>query len=663
MAAGIELGKAYVQIIPSAMGIEGELKKGLSGSAGSAGEAAGQQAGAGFVSNLKKMIVASGIGAAVVGTIKSALSEGSALEQSIGGIETLYKDSADKMLTYADQAYKTAGLSANEYMQTATSFSAALLQGLGGDTEKAAEITDMAIQDMSDNANKMGTDMSSIQTAYQGFAKQNYTMLDNLKLGYGGTKSEMERLLKDAQEFSGVEYNIDNLNDVYEAIHVIQGELEISARTEEEAAAIRERTGRSAEEVYAHLGTTAKEAATTMEGSAKAMKASWKNLLGKMAIGEDVGPAFQQLADSAMTFVTGNLLPMLGQVLTTLPGVLANAVTTFVPQLLQIGTDIITNMSSGISSGLPGMISQGVQGILGFISNVRENLGPLIDAGLEMIGNLAQGLVDGLPDFLAKIPEIIGELLGMITDNFPSIVEKGIEIIATLAQGLWDNLPEILSTLGDILQEMWDAVTNIDWLQLGMDVLTFIGNGLTALGSWLWDTATGLFEDAKQKITEIDWAGLGHNIINGIVEGIKNLGHKIYEALFGATDKAKRDVEAGLGVSSPSKVFRDDVGRWIPAGIAVGIEENADMVRDAMNDLATLTTQTMHPEIMARANFRAGALDTSYADSIVSGFGTVMAANTPQGGDIHMDVYLYPSGPKMGEQVVRMYDTYKLRLG
>ena len=638
MAAGIELGKAYVQIIPSAAGIQGELKSSLGSAAGSAGEAAGQQAGAGFVGNLKKLIVGAGIGTAVVGTIKSALSEGSELEQSIGGIETLYKDSADKMLAYADQAYKTAGLSANEYMQTATSFSAALLQGLGGDTERAAEITDMAIQDMSDNANKMGTDMGSIQTAYQGFAKQNYTMLDNLKLGYGGTKSEMERLLKDAQEFSGVEYDINNLADVYDAIHVIQTELDIT-------------------------GTTAKEASSTMEGSAKAMKSAWKNLLGKMAIGEDVGPAFQQLAESAMTFVTGNLLPMIGQVLTALPGVLANAVTTFVPQLMQIGTDIITNMASGMSTGIPGMISQGAQGILDFVTNIRQNLGPLIDAGLELIGNLANGLIQGLPDFLAKVPEIIGQLLGMITDNFPTIVEKGIEIISNLAQGLWDNLPAILATLGDILQALWDAVSNIDWLQLGSDVLTAIGNGLTALGSWLWETAKGIFDEAKQTVLNIDWLQLGKDIIDGIVQGIKNFASKIGEALFGAVNDGMSYTQDRAGIGSPSKLFRDEVGRWIPAGIALGIEENAGMVSDAMDDLAMMTASSITPEIMARANYQAGAIGNNYADSIVSGFGTVMAANAPQGGDIHLDVYLYPSGPKMGEQVVRMYDTYKLRLG
>lgn len=636
MAAGTELGKAYVQIIPSAKGIKGKMTGLLGGEAERAGQAAGTTAGNGLVGNIKKLIAAAGIGTAIVGTIKSALSEGSELEQSIGGIETLYKDSADTMLAYADQAYKTAGLSANEYMQTATSFSAALLQGLGGDTEKAASITDMAIQDMSDNANKMGTDMGAIQNAYQGFAKQNYTMLDNLKLGYGGTKTEMERLLKDAQEISGVEYNIDNLADVYDAIHVVQGELGIT-------------------------GTTAKEAASTMEGSAKAMKASWKNLIGKMALGEDIGPALQQLVDSGLTFLTGNLLPMVGNVISALPGVIGNVVTTLVPQLMQIGTGIITNISTGLATGLPSMITQGVQGLLSFVQNLRQNLSPLIEAGLEAIGNLATGLVQGLPEFLATVPQIIAELLGMITDNFPSIVQKGIEVIATLAQGLWDNKEEILSTLGDILQALWDAVNNIDWLQLGKDVLTTIGDGLSALGSWLWETATGLFEDAKQKVLDIDWWSLGGDIINGIVEGIKALGHKIGEALFGETSAGMSYTQQNAGIGSPSTLFRDKVGRWIPAGVALGIEQNADLVRDAMNDLVALPTAT--PEVMMRANYQAGAMGTGYADDIVSGIGTVLAANKPQNGDIHLDVYLYPSGPKMGEQVVRMYDTYKLRLG
>ena len=214
MAEGTELAKAYVQIIPSAQGIKGKITEALGGEA----EGAGKSAGLKIAGAIKAAIVAAGIGKVV----KDALNEGAALQQSIGGVETLFKESADVVRKYANEAYETAGLSANAYMEQVTSFSASLLQSLGGDTRQAADAANQAIIDMSDNANKMGTDISSIQNAYQGFAKANYTMLDNLKLGYGGTKEEMERLLADAQKLTGIKYDIGNLNDVYGAIHAIQ---------------------------------------------------------------------------------------------------------------------------------------------------------------------------------------------------------------------------------------------------------------------------------------------------------------------------------------------------------------------------------------------------------------------------------------------------------
>ena len=269
-----ELAKAYVQIIPSAVGIQGRIQKEIEPEADSAGSSFGGK----MVGMIKKVIAAAAIGKALSASISAAL------EQSLGGIETLFKDSADKVKANAAKAYQTAGMSANDYMELTTSFSASLLSSLAGDTSKAADVADMAMVDMSDNANKMGTNMEDIKNAYQGFAKQNYTMLDNLKLGYGGTKSEMERLLADAQKISGVEYNIDNLADVYSAIHVIQGQLDIT-------------------------GTTAKEAATTISGSFNQMKAAAKNVMGEIALGMDVGPALNELANTIITFAVGNLLP------------------------------------------------------------------------------------------------------------------------------------------------------------------------------------------------------------------------------------------------------------------------------------------------------------------------------------------------------------------
>ena len=281
-----ELAQAYVQIMPSAKGIHGSLSSLLGGEASAAGESAGRSMGGKLVGAALGIISAAAIGQAFA----AAISEGAALEQSLGGIETLFKESADTVKQNAAEAYRTAGMSANQYMELTTSFAASLLQSLGGDTEAAARISDMAMTDMSDNANKMGTDMERITDAYQGFAKQNYTMLDNLKLGYGGTKEEMQRLLADAQKITGVKYDIGNLSDVYEAIHVIQGELDIT-------------------------GTTAKEAAATLSGSLASMKASFKNVLAQLTLGQDVGPALNALAETTTTFLVGNLLPAVWNIL------------------------------------------------------------------------------------------------------------------------------------------------------------------------------------------------------------------------------------------------------------------------------------------------------------------------------------------------------------
>lgn len=291
-----ELGQAYVQIMPSAKGISGSIQSALAPEATAAGNSAGSSIGSSLVKAATGIIAAAGIGKA----FSAAINEGAALQQSLGGIETLFKGSADKVKAYANEAYRTTGLSANTYMENVTGFSASLLQSLGGDTNKAAEIANMAMVDMSDNANKMGTSMDRIQDAYQGFAKQNYTMLDNLKLGYGGTKTEMERLLADATKLTGVKYDINNLSDVYQAIHAIQGKLDIT-------------------------GTTAKEAATTFSGSFASMKAAAQNVLGKLSLGESIGPSLRALYDTTKVFFFNNFIPMIGNILKGIPQIIGFA--------------------------------------------------------------------------------------------------------------------------------------------------------------------------------------------------------------------------------------------------------------------------------------------------------------------------------------------------
>ena len=374
--AGTSLGTAYVQIVPKAEGIKGSIENVLSGEAQSAGLSAGSKVGA----FLKKALIAAGVGTAFVKVVKSAMDEGAKLQQSyLGGLDTLYGEAADAARVYAKEA-AAAGISMNTYSEQAVSFGAALKNAYGGDVKKAAEAANTAILDMADNSAKMGTDIQSVQMAYQGFAKQNYTMLDNLKLGYGGTKTEMERLLADAEKLTGVKYNIDNLGDVYEAIHVIQGELGLT-------------------------GVAAAEASETFSGSFNAMKASLQNFLGSLALGEGVNESLTQLMTSASTFFFGNFLPMLGTIIKQLP----RAIITFMKQGIPILLSNITSLLGNVGTSL-GNLASNLTGdkVKGWITTT---LPKILSAAGQILGQFAKGLITNLPKIVSAVARIGGEIV------------------------------------------------------------------------------------------------------------------------------------------------------------------------------------------------------------------------------------------------------------
>ena len=419
----IELAKAYVQIIPSARGIGGMIQKEMGGEVASAGTSAGESLGSSMVATLKKVIVAAGIGKA----FSAAISEGAALQQSLGGIETLFKGSADKVKGYANEAYKTTGLSANAYMENVTGFSASLLQSLGGDTNKAAETANMAMIDMSDNANKMGTSMESIQMAYQGFAKQNYTMLDNLKLGYGGTKQEMQRLLADAEKLTGVKYDINNLSDVYNAIHAIQENLDIT-------------------------GTTAKEAASTFSGSFESMKAAAQNVLGKIAIGENVTPALESLLETTKTFLFGNFLPMVGNILSGLGVVLTHGLSDIASQLFgdAFGSAVFDQLAhvTGIFETFFDMIFGSMDKEANF--EILDALGFSEDAANQIIN-----IADNIRVTFENIGSAIGDVLGIVGDFVGDLLgikdgEQGVNLLGFAFETLTGFLREASGIIKEI---------------------------------------------------------------------------------------------------------------------------------------------------------------------------------------------------------------------
>lgn len=489
------------------------------------------------------------------------------LEQNIGGIETLFGKNADTVIKNAQNAYKTAGMSANQYMETVTSFSASLLQSLGGDTERAADTADMALQDMSDNANKMGTSMELIQNAYQGFAKQNYTMLDNLKLGYGGTKTEMERLLADAQKITGVKYDISNLNDVYTAIHVIQGEMGIT-------------------------GTTFKEASSTITGSISSMKAAFDNFLNGSgtidqlvetgitaleniinAAGELIPNLVQSVADATPQIVEGinkifpqilniimenapTILSSIGQILMSLtttlieytPQILQIAmqliesfisgIISMLPQIIQMGITLITQLITGIAQMLPELIPQAVQAIVTIVEGLLDNIDQIIDAGIQLLLGLAEGLMDAIPQLIEKIPTIIEKLLNAIVNNLPKLIEMGITLIQKLAMGLVKAIPSVLEAIPKIMKAIVDSFGN----------------------------AVGQMIDA------------GANLIKGIWEGISNMTNWIWNKISGFCSGIVDSIKSFFGIHSPSKLFNEEIGKMLGLGLGEGFDDSLSSV-------------------------------------------------------------------------------------
>lgn len=545
-----DLGKAYVQIVPSAEGISGSISKVLDGEAVSAGNSAGESLGSNLVGKLKAVIAAAGIAEFV----KSAVSEGADYEQAVGGMETLYKESSDTMIKYANEAFKTAQLSANDYMETATSFSASLLSSLGGDTAKAADAANTAIIDMADNANKMGSNMEDIQNAYRGFAKQNYTMLDNLSLGYGGTKSEMERLLADAQKLSGVEYNIDNLNDVYSAIHVIQEEMGIT-------------------------GTSALEAGTTVSGAVATMQSAWSNLLAQMSSSEggDVKGAMQNLITSIFGDGTSTNLGVLG---------------TVIPSIVRLGESIgpalITVVTASFES-LSNMIGEGgIQTVVEYVNGIMSRLSDVAMSGMDMIDKLYNGAMSALPQIISGAGQVITTFANGILTNLPKILQKGGEVITSIVSGISQNLPKIMASAGQIVGKLIATIVNHlpEILAQGVALTVKIAAGLVkALPSIISAVASLVANMVSGFATGTDWGSVGVDIIKGIINGLKSMAGALWDAITDIAKNAFNAVKEFFGIASPSKLMRDEIGRYIPAGIAEGITGNADLVSDAMDDI------------------------------------------------------------------------------
>lgn len=517
--AGTSLGTAYVQVVASAQGIQGSLTKALSGEASSAGSSAGSM----LAGKIKGAIIAAGIGTALVAGIKSALAETGELQQSyLGGIDTLYGEAAEKAREYA-RAAQEAGISQSNYSQQAVSFGAALKQAYGGDTSQAIEAANMAILDMADNAAKMGTPLQSIQDAYQGFARGQFVLLDNLKLGYGGTKTEMERLLADAEQISGVHYDISNLGDIYNAIHVIQGELGLT-------------------------GVAAEEAQSTLTGSFEGMKAAWQNLIGNIGLGENVEASMQSFTTAVSNYLFNNLFPTIGTIFQSLPTAISTFIQTGLPQFMAAGMQIITTLAMGAQTALPGMITTIMTGLVTMSGQLRTYAAKFIDVGLTFVKNIAMGIIQNIPTFIQTVPQIITNLAGIINDNAPKIINTGLSIIKALVVGLIKGIPILVENIPQIIQALWAVFMAIQWANLGKMAVTGIGKGLKAAAGQIKTAAKNIVDKITAPIkaipgkisgaissikTKLSFSGLASKVS----QVFKNIKDKITEPITKAKEK------------------------------------------------------------------------------------------------------------------------------
>lgn len=605
MANGIKLAKAYVQIVPSAEGIQGSISHIMGGEASSAGESAGTLLGTKLVGTLKKVIAAAGIGK----MISDSLNLGGALQQSIGGIETLFgaggrsieeyaksvgksvdavKDeyaslmqSQQTVFDNAAQAYRTVGLSANEYMEQTTSFAASLLSSVSKDTNAAAQLANMAMVDMADNANKMGTDMASIQNAYQGFAKQNYTMLDNLKLGYGGTQAEMQRLLTDAEKLSGVHYELGNLADMYSAIHIIQTDLDIT-------------------------GTTAKEAATTLTGSFAAMKAAAQNVLGDWSTGADLTAPMQALADTTRTFLQGNLLPMIGNVLAGIPQLVYG----LVPEVLQTGTELVSSLAAGFAQGIPAFLSTALPQLLSFTDQLRANAGQFVNAGLNCITQLLNGLIAGLPQLIAYVPDIIINIAGIINDNMPKILSTGVNLVVALVKGIFQAVPALLANWQKILQAILSVISAVNWVNIGGNILKSIGDGVKNMGSALLNSFKSAFSHPLEWLKGLlsKMHTFGKNVLKSFTDGLSGKSGITNMVTFGT-----------MGITASENASAVSLTDWASSNTSLG--SSAQTMAEIA--IPAYTKSGSAAAAAASKTATAASVVSSYADTVTEVLGKV----------------------------------------
>ena len=693
-----------------------------------------------------------GVGAALGAMTKQSLDSVSKLEQNVGGVETLFKKSSKTVIANANKAYKTAGMSANEYMQNVTSFSASLLQSCAKNTDKAAKVADMAMIDMSDNANKMETNMVDIQNAYQGFAKQNYTMLDNLKLGYGGTKTEMERLLADASKISGVKYDINNLADVYNAIHIIQKELGITGTTSKEAATTIEGSMNSAKAAYDNFLNGSGSAEELADSIAVMMENIGKNLgeiIPRLAatipelfstLWDDMKSEMQQGVQVGAEMITSILLGITegipdflsvgGQVIMSLAGSISSAspqlitaagtailalgsgIMQALPQMISYGVQIITQIGNAISQAAPELIPKAIEALAQFALGLISALPHLITVGIQMITSLAQGLINSIPLLISYVPQIINSFCAAIDTGLLQLIAAGVKIIANLVIGIVQAIPQLIAALPQIVlaiynvfmhinllsaganiiktlasglkssggsvisaaqnivkfiwnqlvktdwvnlgkmliqklvsgirgmggsagsvarsigQKIFTTISNVNWLSLGKTVISKLISGLLSLLGRMGSAAKSLGTKAVSAFKGINWGSVGSNIVKGIIGGVGAMAGSLLSKMQGLASSALKAAKKALGIKSPSRVFKKEVGKHIVTGIIAGIDTEQKNLKNTMESLCN-TAVSSAKNASKKGNFE--DIGKTFTDGLSSAIDAQVSKATTSG--------------------------------
>lgn len=493
MPDGTNIGNAYLQVVPVAKGIQGSITKVLNGEAGSAGDSAGKS----IASRIKGAIVGAGIGIAIGKIIKDGLDLGGQLQQSLGGVASILGDeAASEVSKLAQNAAKELQISANDYLEQVTSFSARLMQGLKGDTSATVQYADMAIRDMSDNANKMGTSIESIQNAYQGFAKNNFTMLDNLKLGYGGTQSEMIRLINDSGVLGTTIKSLDgiSLDQMILAIHKVQENMGIA-------------------------GTSAIEAETTIQGSMNSLKAAWENFIANLTLGEDIQPALDTLFVT-FTNTFNNIVPAVVNIIGTVPGAMLDTIIALAPTIIEAGVSALMSLITGLTDAMPTLVPKMTEAVNLMVSTLAQNLPMLMDAGIKLIFALVKGIAQSLPSIWENLKKAIADVLKGIKGYLPEWIDMGKQLLHGLAQGIGNAVGSVISKVKGYVSNIISSVKNF----------------------------FGIASPSRV------FAEMGEMNMLGLAKGIEDNLKPVTKAMESATDLITSDFETQIGISSMGNI-------------------------------------------------------------------------------------------------------------